>query len=327
MNSFGQLFRISIFGTSHGQEIGILVDGCPVGIKLSENDFLEDINRRKNLATYNTPRSETDKITISSGLYRGYTDGSPLLLTFKNDNYNDSEYNFIKEGFFRPGHADFTASKKYKSFNNPNGGGMFSGRMTLALVAAAVVAKKIIKDISIVSSIADFWVFADSERKIYNTIDEAKLLAEKLKTSIGGKVFIKINNIPIGLGEPFFDSVESKLSHAIFSIPGAHSIEFDIPKDINSNSIINEEGQLKTASFGINGGITNGNPINFSVGFKAAASISAKQECYNFNTKKIESFTLNGRHDLCYVNRAAVVVEAMSAIVLSDLLLIHNSQK
>lgn len=326
MNSLGRLFKITLYGTSHGQEIGIIIDGCPVGISISDDDFYDELNRRKSNNELNTIRNEDDKIIISAGIYNGFTDGSPILLSFKNNNINNEDYNFIKEGFFRPGHADFTAFKKYKGFNNANGGGMFSGRMTLALVAAGVIAKKILQNISFKSKMEEFWVFGDKNHSTFNKIDDAKLLAKQLKTTIGGKISLRIENMPIGLGEPFFDSIESVISHAIFSIPGATAIEFDFPREINSNAIINENGKLNKQNYGINGGISNANNINFKVAFKAPSSIEIPQETFNFKTKKIESFTINGRHDKLYLNRSTVIVEAMTAIALVDLFLIAKTQ-
>ena len=320
MNSFGRIFRITLYGSSHGEELGIVIDGCPVGIPIAENDFTEDINRRRPKGAENTARCEEDKILIRSGVYKGFTDGTPLLLSFKNKDYRDADYNF--DGFFRPGTADFTAHKKYKAFNNPNGGGMFSGRMTLPLVAAAVVAKKILPNLlfRIYDCIFDV---QNVTKERYTNLDEAIEMATKLKTSVGGGFSIEVKNIPIGIGEPYFDSVESVISHAIFSIPGARSISFANFTD-KMPSIINGNGLLNNPLIGVNGGITNGNILKFDVCFSPPASISAEQESYNFKTQKIEKFTIQGRHDICYITRTPVIVEAMTAIALADLYLIAS---
>jgi len=321
MNSFGKIFKITLYGTSHGKELGILIDGCPVGIPLSEADFTNDIERRKPKSEENTARLEKDKIFINSGVYQGFTDGTPILLSFKNEDCRSEDYEF--DGFFRPGTADFTAYKKYKGFNNPNGGGMFSGRMTLALVAAGVVAKKIFPEILIKSQLVDFYTINNKNNIFNNDIEKTIELAKQLKTSVGGSCNIFVENIPIGLGEPFFDSVESLISHAIFSIPGVVEISFaNTNKEIPH--IIEENGRLNIPWFGINGGITNGNGISFSVKFHPPASIAAEQKTYNYKTKKIENFIIKGRHDLCYLTRTPIVVEAMTAIVFTDLFLISK---
>ena len=300
MNTFGRIFKITIYGSSHGEELGVVIDGCPVGIRLLEDDFICDIERRKPQDYYNnTSRKENDKILIRSGIYNGFTDGTPILLSFKNENTISKDYNFVEEGFFRPGTADFTANRKYKGFNNPNGGGMFSGRMTLALVAAGVIAKKTISDIKITSIV-------NSESEILCTI----------------------NNVPVGWGEPFFDSVEAVISHAIFSIPGAKGIEFGNIKSIASeynDTIIDAKGTTKTNNAGgINGGISNGNDIYFTVKFRPPASIEIEQKTYNFKTQEIEKLTIKGRHDTCYINRTPVIVEAATAMVLADLFLLKK---
>lgn len=316
MNSFGRIFKLTIYGTSHNPEIGLVIDGCPVGLGISENDFYEDILRRTTGAQGTSSRLEEDNVHIKSGVFNGYTDGTPMVICFYNNNIKSSDYDF--DGFFRPGHADFTANIKYKSFNNPFGGGQFSGRMTLPLVSAGVIAKKIISKISINANL------------IHNNILDEILKLEK--DSIGGIVQCNVSELPIGLGEPFFDGLESLISHAIFSIPGVKAIEFG--EGIKSaymrgseynDTYIGINGQTHTNnSGGINGGISNGNELYFRVFFRPAASIAKSQETLNFKTGKIQNFELKGRHDACYVIRTPVIVEAMTAIVLADLLLLSK---
>lgn len=320
MNSFGRIFRISIYGESHGPEIGLIVDGCPPGLSLQESDFITDISRRKSGAEGTTARFENDSASIKSGVYKGYTTGAPILISFANENFKTDDYNF--DGFMRPGHADYTALKKYKGYNDISGAGHFSGRLTLALVAAGCVAKKIISSVNISANLISVGGESDTLSII------SKMRAEE--DSVGGIIECRINNLPVGYGEPFFDSVESLISHAIFSIPGAKAIEFgegiksasmkgseynDVYTDISGKTLTNHSG-------GINGGISNGNEIYFRVFFKPTSSIGKSQKTLNFKTQKIEDFKISGRHDSCYVLRTPVIVEAIAAIVLADLKLI-----
>lgn len=323
MNNFGRIFRVNIFGESHNDYVGVVIDGCPPGIRIGENDFFEDLARRKSGAIGTTLRKEDDIPLIKSGVYNGFTTGTPILILFENKNTISKDYNF--EGFFRPGHADFVANRKYKGFNNPVGSGHFSGRLTIGLVAAGVIAKKILKDIVIRAEL----VYAGGSSEVNTKIEEAL----KLGDSIGGIVECRINNMYIGIGEPFFDSIESYISHLVFSIPGAKAIEFG--EGIKSAEVfgsefndvfIDEKGTTKTNNAGgINGGISNGNEIYFRVWFKPASSISKNQVTYNFKTKTLQDFKIFGRHDACYVRRTPVIVEAVAAIAIADLYLINKS--
>ncbi len=325
MNSFGRIFRISIYGESHAGELGVLIDGVPAGILLSEKDFELAIERRKPNQVGSTSRKEDDIPLIKSGVFNSYTTGAPILISFENKNIKSEDYNF--NGFYRPGHSDFVANKKYKSFNDFRGSGHFSGRMTLALVAAGVVANKILPDIKISASVISVAGSKDFQTKI----DEA----EQNGDSLGAVVECRINNLPVGYGEPFFDSLESVLAHLIFSIPGAKAIEFGngifagSAKGSEFNDVfINENGETKTNnSGGINAGISNGNEIVFRVYFRPSASISKAQETFNFETKKMGELKIQGRHDVCYALRTPVIVESVAAIVLADFKFILSSQK
>ncbi|MDR2009074.1 MAG: chorismate synthase [Bacteroidales bacterium] len=320
MNTFGRIFRISIYGTSHNSELGILIDGCPPGMEISIEEFSEEILRRSSGQQGTTPRQEDDIPFIKSGIYNGRTNGTPLLISFKNNNFKSADYEF--GGFCRPGHADFAAAAKYKNFNDPNGGGQFSGRMTLPLVAAGVIAKKIIPDVEIKAEIYSI----GNTRNINHEIEDAK----KQLDSLGGIVQCNISGINPGLGEPFFDSVESLISHAVFSIPGVKAIEFgegirsaSMRGSVFNDVFIDKSGKTGTNnSGGINGGITNGNDIYFRVYFRPASSIGKRQKTLNFETGEIQDFELKGRHDTCYVLRTPVIVEAVAAIVLADLTLL-----
>ncbi|MBN1251405.1 MAG: chorismate synthase [Bacteroidales bacterium] len=323
MNTFGRIYRISIFGESHGKYIGITIDGCPAGIKLQESDFQHDILRRKSGSKGTTTRIEIDFPEIISGVFEGKTSGSPITILFKNENEISKDYSKIKD-LARPGHADFTSYKKFKNFNDYRGGGHFSGRLTLAVVAAGVIAKKIIDPVKITAKIIE----AGGNKNIEQAIDNAI----KNKESIGGIIQCSATNIPIGLGEPFFDSIESVISHVVFSIPAIKGIEFgsgfkaaQMFGSQHNDEFIDNSGKTKTNySGGINGGITNGNNLIFNVAVKPTSSISKTQKTINLQTKKIESINILGRHDTCIALRVPVVIEAVTAIALADFYLINK---
>lgn len=324
MNSFGRLFRLNIFGESHGKHIGITLDGVPPGIPIELSDFKTDIERRKPALKGTTTRIEDDMPEIISGVYQNHTTGAPLTIIFTNKNVQSDDYRKIAE-FFRPGHADFVAYKKYKGFNDIRGGGHFSGRLTLPLVAAGVIAKKIIKPITIATKIVEVGGSSNIEATINHAI--------KQKDSIGGIIECVAQNLPVGLGEPFFDSLESLLAHAVFSIPAIKGIAFGSGFQLSqmygsqaNDLYIDEHGHTMTNhSGGINGGISNGNPLTFSVVVKPTSSIGKVQQSYHFKNKQIESIEIEGRHDTCIVLRVPAVLEAVTACVLADTLLIANA--
>ena len=344
MNSFGRKFRVSIFGESHGKQIGVVLDGVPAGLELSEEDLMKDILRRKSGARGTTPRIEADQPVIVSGVYEGHTTGAPLTILFSNTNTHSSDYSLFLD-IPRPGHADFTAEIKYESCQDPRGGGHFSGRLTLPIVAAGVVGKMILEDSTWLD---DFQVTKDSisariielggiprpKRNNQPMPDVWKTaLDEAIREgdSLGAVVECRVEGIDIGYGEPFWDSVESVISHAIFSIPGVRGIEFGdgfaaaAMKGSEHNDPIGPDGiPMKNGSGGVNGGISNGAPIVFRVAFKPTSSIRKEQETWNFETGRMEKLVVPGRHDACFALRAPVVVEAMTAIALADLALIKN---
>jgi len=323
MNSLGRIFRISIFGESHGQTVGVVIDGCKSGILLSEQDFVTDLQRRKSGGIGTTSRIETDEPKIISGVFNNYTTGAPLTIIFENLNKRSEDYNFNQ--IPRPGHSDFTASKKYNNFNDFRGGGHFSGRLTLALVAAGVVAKKMISEIEIDAKIVEVGGSENIEYQINEAI--------KNNDSVGGIIKCVAKNIPIGLGEPFFDSLESVLAHAIFSIPAIKGIEFGAGFESakmfgseHNDVFIDKNGKTKTNnSGGINGGISNGNDLIFRVAVKPTSSISLNQSTFNFIENKIDILSIKGRHDVCIALRMPVIIEAVTAIVLADFMLIYKT--
>ena len=355
MNTFGRKFRVSIFGESHGELIGVVMDGVPAGLELSEQDFEQDILRRKSGAKGTTPRIEADRPTIVSGVFEGHTTGAPLTITFKNTNTHSSDYELFA-AMPRPGHADLTAALKWDDCQDPRGGGHFSGRLTLPIVAAGVVAKKIVADATMLDETPCTAVEAriveiagqtgndvlsqtgkDALGQAGNDVsDQAdhwqKALDQAIKEgdSLGAVIECTVPDIDPGYGEPFWDSVESLIAHAVFSIPGVRGIEFGDGfaaarmKGSEHNDPIGPDGRpMKNGAGGANGGITNGAPLTFRVAFKPTSSIRKAQQTFNFQTGEMDTLEVPGRHDVCFALRAPVVVEAMTAIVLADLVSIR----
>lgn len=321
MNSFGRKFRISIFGESHGTAVGITIDGCPAGISLTTDDFTTDLERRKPGAAGTTPRKEDDDPDIVSGVFNNKTTGAPITILFRNNNVRSEEYDALKDTP-RPGHADFVLHEKYKGFNDHRGGGHSSGRLTLCLVAAGVVAKKILPSVIIEAKLVEAGGDPDIEAAIAKAVEE--------QDSIGGIVACHVNGLPIGLGEPFFDSAESVISHIAFSIPAVKGVEFGsgflgakMKGSEHNDAIVNGSGTTRTNhAGGINGGITNGNELHFRIAVKPTSSTPKEQHTWNKKTEAVESFVVKGRHDLCIALRVPVVVEAAAAIALADLVLL-----
>ena len=355
MNTFGRKFRVSIFGESHGELIGVVMDGVPAGLELSEQDFEQDILRRKSGAKGTTPRIEADRPTIVSGVFEGHTTGAPLTITFKNTNTHSFDYELFA-AMPRPGHADLTAALKWDDCQDPRGGGHFSGRLTLPIVAAGVVAKKIVADATMLDETPCTAVEAriveiagqagndalgqagnDALGQAGNDVsDQAdhwqKALDQAIKEgdSLGAVIECTVPDIDPGYGEPFWDSVESLIAHAVFSIPGVRGIEFGDGfaaarmKGSEHNDPIGPDGRpMKNGAGGANGGITNGAPLTFRVAFKPTSSIRKAQQTFNFQTGEMDTLEVPGRHDVCFALRAPVVVEAMTAIVLADLVSIR----
>ena len=345
MNTFGRKYRVSIFGESHGEMIGVVLDGVPAGLELSELHFEHDILRRKSGAKGTTPRIEADQPQIVSGVFEGHTTGAPLTIVFRNTNTHSSDYSLFA-AMPRPGHADLTAALKWDDCQDPRGGGHFSGRLTLPVVAAGVVAKKMLADLTMLDEtpcnevsarivelggigLGDASTSLDmTDRSLPQQWKQAIDQAIKEGDSLGAVVECTVPSIDPGYGEPFWDSVESLLAHAMFAIPGVRGIEFGdgfkaaAMKGSEHNDPINPDGRpSKNGAGGINGGITNGAPITFRVAFKPTSSIRKTQQTYNFAKQEMDTLEVPGRHDVCFALRAPVVVEAMTAIVLADLAL------
>ena len=329
MNTFGRKFRVSIFGESHGELIGVILDGVPAGLELSEQDFEKDILRRKSGAKGTTPRIEADQPQIVSGVFEGHTTGAPLTIVFRNTNTHSSDYSLFA-AMPRPGHADLTAAIKWDDCQDPRGGGHFSGRLTLPVVAAGVVAKKILADLTMLDETPCNEVSAKIVELGGLTADWDEAIEEAIKEgdSLGAVIECTVPEIDPGYGEPFWDSVESYIAHAIFAIPGVRGIEFGdgfraaAMKGSEHNDPIGEDARpIKNGAGGLNGGITNGAPIVFRTAFKPTSSIRKAQQTYNFEKQEMDTLEVPGRHDVCFALRAPVVVEAMTAIVLADLVL------
>ena len=324
MNSWGNRFRVTLWGESHGAQVGVTIDGVPAGIALAESDFEADLARRRAGAAGTTPRKESDAPHIVSGLYRGFTTGAPLTVEFLNENTRSGDYASLAS-HPRPSHADWVAMKKFHGYNDPRGGGHFSGRITLAIVTAGGVAKKILgSGVTFHTDIIEIGGSADKER-FADIIESARMDRD----SVGGVVECRAEGVAAGLGEPFFDSAESLMAHLLFSVPAVKGVEFGsgfaaarMRGSEHNDPIIDAEGHTSTNhAGGIVGGITNGNAIVVRAAVKPTASISREQMSFNCASGQVDSLVIKGRHDVCITLRAAVVVESAVAIALADLTL------
>jgi len=329
MNSFGTLFRLTLWGESHGPQIGLTLDGVQPGLPLAPADFEADLARRRSGAKGTTPRAERDLPVIAAGLYKGRTTGAPLTLLFENADTRSGDYdNLLAQP--RPSHADRTAAVKFAGWNDPRGGGHFSGRLTLALVAAGVVAKKMLPEAVFSTRLAAVGGQSDPAR--FEAAIEAAL---RDGDSVGGIVECRVGGLPAGWGEPFFDSVESTLSHLLFAVPAIKGVEFGdgfaasaLRGSAHNDPIVDAEGRTATNhAGGIAGGITNGNELVVRAAVKPTASIAREQQTFDFAAGRIAPLRIRGRHDACIALRAAVVVEAAAAIALTDLELRHRCRR
>ena len=326
MNSFGTLFKVHIFGESHGSNVGVTLDGVPPGIPLTVEEMMVDLKRRQGgNQKFTTPRKEADIPLIITGLFNGFTTGAPLTILFENNNTRSTDYE-KQRAFFRPGHADFVANKKYNGFEDFRGGGHFSARLTVGIVAAGVIAKKILGNISFSAAVTNVGGYEDIELGLTKALEA--------KDSVGGLIEGKIEHVPIGWGEPFWDSIESRLSHAFFAIPAVKGVSFGAGFNAISmmgsqhNDTFEDEYGSGTSNHagGILGGISNGRTITFKLAIKPTASTPQPQFTFNNETKSMDYLSVKGRHDLCVALRAPVIVEAMAAIVMADFKLLAAAQ-
>ncbi|KNF09992.1 chorismate synthase AroC [Gottschalkia purinilytica] len=353
---WGNNIRLSIFGESHGKGIGIVIDGLPPGVELNLDYINKEMQRRapgKN--NISTPRKEADQFEILSGYFNDRTTGAPLSAVIWNSNQRSKDYDSIKN-VMRPGHADYPGYVRYSGYNDYRGGGHFSGRITAPLVFAGAIAKQILnkKNILVGSHIKcienisddeldfvniDFNMLKEISNKSFPVINDEKgeLMKEAILDassdldSVGGIIEAAILNLPAGIGSPFFDSVESKLSHMLFSVPSVKGVEFGVGFDItkmrgseSNDQYFIENDKVKTYTNnngGITGGITNGMPVIFRVAIKPTPSISKKQKTIDIASKENKELEVHGRHDPCIVQRAVPVIESVSAITILDLMM------
>ncbi len=315
---------MQVIGESHGELVGVVIDGCPAGLPLTAEDFMTDIERRRGgVQKGTTPRQESDLPRLATGVFRGKTTGAPLTILFANENVRSSDYD-QQRSIPRPGHADFVAHQKFGGHEDFRGSGHFSGRLTLCLVAAGVVAKKILSPINIQAALTEVGGLPSVDAGIERAIEQ--------KDSVGGIVECRVEGLPVGLGEPFFDSVESLLAHVIFSIPAVKGIEFGsgfaaarMTGSQHNDPIVDAIGTTATNhAGGIVGGLTNGNPLVFRLAIKPTSSTPREQTSLNWETGESETFSVKGRHDLCIALRVPVVAEAATALVLADLMLLEQ---
>ena len=328
MNGFGKIFKVNIYGESHNASVGVLLDGIPAGIKLSEEDFYADLDRRRPQHVSQTSRKEADLPIIESGLFNGYTTGTPMLIRFLNQNTKSNDYsNLVTQP--RPGHADFVMNKKFDGFNDYRGGGHTSGRVTVGLVAAGVIAKKII-DFDFNTELVSLGTLKDLSKK-----DEYLTEIASSGDSVGGVIRITVKNVPIGLGEPFFYSVESAISQMLYSVGAVKGVSFGIGFDGASllgsefnDMIVDKNGKTFTNNNGgINGGVTNGNDLVVNVFVKPTPSIYKEQQTFDFSKDEITTLQIKGRHDSAIIERAMVVCENAIAVALCDLYLLNKIYK
>ena len=350
-NTFGHSVSVTLFGESHGSEIGAVIDGLAPGIEIDEEYIASRLALRRPAGKISTARVEKDEFRIVSGVFNGRTTGAPLCIIIPNANVSSADYESTR-ALARPSHADYTAYEKYHGFEDYRGGGHFSGRLTAPIVAAGAIAQTALAKKGIVLGTHISRCAGVDDRKFENITDDIKYLltaafpvldgkagekmtAEILKAaedgdSVGGVLECAVLGMPAGVGEPFFDSVESVLSHALFSIPAVKGVQFgdgfalaDMRGSEANDAFRVENGKIITKTNhngGINGGITNGMPIIFSVCVKPTPSIFKTQETVDFVKGENAEITINGRHDPAIVHRARAVVDAMTALTLCDLL-------
>ena len=349
-NSIGQRLVLTSFGESHGKAIGAILDGCPAGLEIDEKEIQKMLDYRKpGTSVITSQRKEGDKVEIISGVFRGFTTGAPITLMIWNSDQKSRDYENLKTKL-RPGHSDYPAMIKYNHFNDFRGGGRFSGRLTATHVMGGAIARKLLKVTlgietnSFTTQIGKISMEKEFDAKMVKSIYKNDVrcpdekTAKKMKTSImnakkngdslGGIIESITTNVPVGLGEPIFSSLESDLSKAIFSIPSVKGIEFGsgfegskLFGSENNDLYTIKRGKIVTStnnSGGILGGLSNGMPITLRIAFKPASSIAKKQSTVDIKTKKITTLQIQGRHDPCVVPRAPPVVDSLVALTLAD---------
>ncbi|MBU1094143.1 MAG: chorismate synthase [Firmicutes bacterium] len=326
MNSYGNLFKVTLYGESHQEAIGIVIDGMPSGVQIDEKKITDDLNLRKPGAVGTTPRQEADLFKITSGVFNGFSTGSPIHLMIENQNVQSKDYEHLKKQP-RPGHADFVANAKYKGFQDYRGGGRFSGRLTAPLVAAGSIAKMILP-FEFQHELVQVGTLKDMSK-----LDEYLSKVALEGDSVGGIVEVTVNNMVVGLGEPFFNKIDAEIAKMMFSIPAVKGVEIgtgfsgvQLKGSQFNDEIISSKGTTKTNhSGGTSGGISNGNDLVVRVFIKPTSSIKKEQQTFNFETDQVDPLEIGGRHDVCIARRAGIVLENAIAIVLADLYLINKA--
>ena len=325
-NTIGNSLTVTLFGESHGKAIGAVLDGMPSGIKVDEEYIASQLTRRRPKDALSTPRQEKDEFSILSGVFEGRTTGTPICITIPNADTHSSDYGEMQYKM-RPSHADYTANCRYNGFQDYRGGGHFSGRITAALVAAGALIIPALNKKGIYVSTNILSVAGETVEEKRNE----KILAAKSEgDSVGGVLETSITGVPAGVGEPWFDTVEGMLSHAIFSIPAVKGIEFGLgfnfadKKGSEANDQMYVDGDsvkcYTNNNGGVMGGITNGMPIVFRTVIKPTPTISKEQKTVDISTMQNTTIAARGRHDPCIVHRAEVVVESVTALVIADML-------
>ncbi len=350
MNTIGTSIRLTILGTSHGPGIGCIVDGCPSGLEITEGTIQQELDLRKPSDEIGTSRKEEDKVEVLSGIVNGRTTGTPISIFIRNKDVDSTKYEIFRR-VPRPGHADYPALMKYGESHDLRGGGQFSGRMTAPIVAAGAIAKTMLAKINVhVSAYTQTIGSAVDEEshRFHELIDRTRLnpiraasssaaermraeilAAKKAGDSVGGIVKCIAIGLPVGVGEPFFDTVEGELSKMLFAIPAVKGVEFGagfrasrMRGSEHNDPYAIVDGRVATETNnagGVLGGLTNGMPLEFDVAFKPTASITAEQRSVDLRKMKDATLRIEGRHDPCIVPRAVVVVEGATAFVLADL--------
>jgi chorismate synthase len=349
-NSIGKEFVVTTFGESHGKVVGVVVDGCPAGLALSEKDFQEELDRRIPAEPkIVSARVEKDTAKILSGVFNGFTTGAPIALTVENKETNSSDYEAIKD-LPRPGHSDYSARVKYGGFNDYRGGGRFSGRVTVALIMAGAIAKKLLSrfDVDVLAyTSAIGQVKADRKFSVEEIrknryaaptrcpnlvcgeqMEEAIVNAKKEGDSLGGTIECLALGMPVGVGDPLFDSLDADLAKALFAVPAVKGVEFgagfaaaELTGSENNDEFLLENGRVATSTEnagGILGGLSNGMPIMIRAAIKPTPSIAKEQKTVNLSTMENAALSVKGRHDPCVVPKAVPAIEAAVAITLAD---------
>lgn len=326
MNSYGHLFKVTLYGESHQEAIGVVVDGLPAGTKINETLIKQDLEARKPKHIGTTPRKESDSYQITSGLFNGIATGSPIHVMIKNENVVSKDYTHLK-AHPRPGHADFVSEVKYKGFQDYRGGGRFSGRLTAALVVAGSLAKMALP-FELSHNLKQIGTLKDMMK-----LDDYILDVQNQGNSVGGTIEITVKNMIVGVGEPFFNKLDAELAKLLFSVPAVKGVEFGLGfdgiellgSDFN-DTLVDEKGRTKTNhSGGITGGISNGNDLKINVFVKPTSSIQKQQDTFNLKSKKVEKLDIGGRHDVAIVRRVGIVLENVVAIGLLDQYLMYKA--